>query len=213
MKSVEEDERASVLSRRLFNNIIVAKLKNEREKERLNARLKGLQKQEERHLSHIQNHLITAQRELANIKAASSNKSDLEKYNEHGPFESLRDVYFLNERYQNENEKKNRHTSRDETEQRRNTRQTERKPMSFMELKRFPPKRIKENKMTISWPNPETMDRRNMLEFPPLHIRGKYYSKSLDEKTFLSKMKTAEYTTIKMPLPPVLRKSKNKKEN
>lgn len=216
MKSVEEDEKASALTRKLFNNIIAAKLKNEREKERLNVRLKGLEKQEERHLSHIQKHLISARQELTNVKTESRGRCDVEVCHERNrQFESLRNVsYLLKQRDNDVDDARNLQTSQHETLKPSGTtnKQNNRKPMSFLDLKRLPPLRVIENKKTISWPNTETMNYNFPLQFPPFSRADKRCSKSLEKKAYMLKSKSPQFATkIKMLLPPVEDVKKNDK--
>ena len=205
MKNVEEDEKATALRRKLLSNIIVAKLKNEREKERLNVRLEGLAKQEERHLSNIQKYLVKARQELMNVKAASV---DHDKYDKHGPEESLEDVYFLRDRADTNETKLSYQFPPRKAKLSGSMSKVGRKPMSFVELKRLPPLKKMDNEITINWPVPQTMNRRHPLpEFPPLRFSKPNVNTSTKE-FYTRKMKHQNSRRSKQPLPSVLRSRK-----
>ena len=63
----ENDEKAQALRRKIIKNVVEAKLKNEREKERLGRRLGNLAKEEQREMKNIQRNLVSLRRELKAI--------------------------------------------------------------------------------------------------------------------------------------------------
>lgn len=170
----ETGEKARTLRRKVLNNIVAAKLRNEREKEKLSKKLNHLAKQEEYNLRKMQRSLTSVRRELVQSTRSlerGKNKVALFSKRTEKPLPPC------------DHETKNDDTSEAESEI--NPKPFRRRfselslstkvPMSFLELKRLPPLQKTTTGM-IEWPL--AYEREKRLEFPPLKALLKNRRKS-----------------------------------
>ena len=160
----EEDEKAKVLRRKLIKNIVEAKLKNERESERLGRRLGNLAKAEERELRNIQRNLDSLRRELQAIEPEKTSDNRLKVQSavcthvgDKGDF--LTGASKREERLC----------------QRRKSECSSRSPMSFLELRRLPSLPSTEEGLIV-WPLPPVSHSKS-TQFPAsLHKQRKSFA-------------------------------------
>lgn len=154
----ENDEKAQALRRKLIKNVVEAKLKNEREKERLGRTLGNLAKEEQRELRNIQRNLVSLRREL---KAIEPGKSSENRLNVRSAV--LTHVADKGDLLTNTGKRE------EKLCQRRHSEYSSRSPMSFLELKRLPPLQATQQGLVV-WPLPYRQDK--SAEFPaPLKHR------------------------------------------
>lgn len=151
----ENDEKAQALRRKIIKNVVEAKLKNEREKERLGRRLGNLAKEEQREMKNIQRNLVSLRREL---KAIDPGKNTTET--------RLSVKTAVQTHVADKGDMLANATKRDyKLYQRRHSEDAaSRSPMSFLELKRLPPLESTDQGLVV-WPLPYRQERSK--EFPP----------------------------------------------
>lgn len=154
----ENDEKALALRRKLIKNVVEAKLKNEREKEKLGRTLGNLAKEEQREMRNIQRNLVSLKRELEGLDPVKTCENRL----------SVRSAVPTHVADKGDVLKNS--SKRDEKlNQRRHSEFTSRSPMSFLELKRLPPLQTTDQGLVV-WPLPYRQDK--SPEFPaPLKHR------------------------------------------
>lgn len=151
----ESDEKAQVLRRKLIKNVVEAKLKNEREKERLGRRLGNLAKEEQREMRNIQRNLVSLRRELkaidpgkntteTRLSVRSAVQTHVADKGDILANAAKRDFKFYQRRHSES--------------------AASRSPMSFLELKRLPPLQSTDQSLVV-WPLPYRQERSK--EFPP----------------------------------------------
>jgi len=154
----ENDEKAQALRRKLIKNVVEAKLKNEREKEKLGRTLGNLAKEEQREMRNLHRNLVSLKRELKAIEPGKISETRL----------SVRSAVATH--VADKGDMLTNTSKRDEKlNQRRHSECTSRSPMSFLELKRLPPLEKTEQGLVV-WPLPYRQDK--SPEFPaPLKHR------------------------------------------
>lgn len=150
----EKDEKAQALRRKLIKNVVEAKLKNEREKQRLGRTLGNLAKEEQREMRNIQRNLVSLRRELRAIdpnKTTAENRLSV-RSEVHTHVADKGDILA--------------NTGKRESKlyQRRHSECPSRSPMSFLELRRLPPLQRTDESLVV-WPLPYRQD--GCQEFPP----------------------------------------------
>lgn len=154
----ENDEKAQALRRKLIKNVVEAKLKNEREKEKLGRTLGNLAKEEQREMRNIHRNLDSLKRELQALELGKTSENRL----------SVRSAVATH--VADKGDVLTDTSKRDEKlNQRRHSECTSKSPMSFLELKRLPPLQTT-NQGLVVWPLPYRQDK--SPEFPaPLKHR------------------------------------------
>lgn len=149
----ENDEKAQVLRRKLIKNVVEAKLKNEREKERLGHTLGNLAKEEQREMRNIQRNLVSLRRELKAIDPGKTSGNRLSVRSDVVTHVADKGDFLANTGKPRE----------ERFNQRRHSECPSRSPMSFLELKRLPPLQATEQGLVV-WPVPYRHDK--SPEFP-----------------------------------------------
>lgn len=138
----KDDEKAKTLRRKLMKNIVEAKLRNERENERLGRRLEDLAKEEEREIRNIQRNLVSLQRELKAIEPGTPSNNKLKVRSE-----VLTHVADKGDFLENASKREEKLLLRRDSEF------SSRAPMSFLELRRLPPLKSTDEGLIV-WPLP-----------------------------------------------------------
>ncbi len=154
----ENDEKAQALRRKLIKNVVEAKLKNEREKERLGQTLGNLAKEEQREMRNIQRNLVSLRRELKAMEPGKTSENKLSVRSAVQTHVADKGDLLTNTGKREE-----------KIYQRRHSEYASRSPMSFLELKRLPPLQTTEQGLVV-WPLPYRQEK--SAEFPaPLKHR------------------------------------------
>lgn len=149
----DDDEKTKILRRKLIKNIVEAKLRNERESERLGRRLGDLAKEEEREIRNIQRSLVSLRRELNVVEPGTPSDSRLKVRNDVVTHVADKGDFLANAAKREGN-----------SYQRRHSECSSRAPMSFLELRRLPPLKSTDEGLVV-WPLPPVRhDKR--LDFP-----------------------------------------------
>lgn len=149
----KDDEKAKTLRRKLMKNIVEAKLRNERENERLGRRLEDLAKEEEREIRNIQRNLVSLQRELKAIEPGTPSNNKLKVRSE-----VLTHVADKGDFLENASKREEKLLLRRDSEF------SSRAPMSFLELRRLPPLNSTDEGLIV-WPLPPVKHDKT-LDFP-----------------------------------------------
>lgn len=154
----ENDEKALVLRRKLIKNVVEAKLKNEREKEKLGLTLGNLAKEEQREMRNIHRNLVALKRELKALEPGKTSENRLSVRSAAATHVADKGDVLINTSKRDEKLHQWRHSGF-----------TSRSPMSFLELKRLPPLQTTDQGLVV-WPLPYRQDK--SPEFPaPLKYR------------------------------------------
>ena len=149
----EDDEKTKTLRRKLIKNIVEAKLRNERESERLGRRLGDLAKEEERELRNIQRNLVSLRRELNLIEPGTPSDNRLKVRNDVVTHVADKGDFLASAGKRKQNSYQRRHSDC-----------STRAPMSFLELRRLPPLRSTEEGLVV-WPLPPVRHDK-IMDFP-----------------------------------------------
>ena len=155
----ENDEKTQALRRKLIKNVVEAKLKNEREKEKLGRTLGNLAKEEQREMRILHRNLVSLKRELKAIEPGKASENRLSVRSAVATHVADKGDVLTNAR------------KRDEKLNQRRLSEcpASRSPMSFLELKRLPPLQSTDQGLVV-WPLPYRQDK--SPEFPaPLKHR------------------------------------------
>lgn len=149
----ENDEKAQALRRKLIKNVVEAKLKNEREKERLGHTLGNLAKEEQREMRNIQRNLVSLRRELKAMEPGKTSENGLSVKSAVLTHVADNGDFLINKEKPRQ----------ERLYQRRHSEFVTRSPMSYLELKRLPPLQATEQGLVV-WPLPYKQEK--TAEFP-----------------------------------------------
>lgn len=156
----ENDEKAQALRRKLIKNVVEAKLRNEREKEKLGRTLGNLAKEEQREMRNIQRNLVSLRRELKSIEPDKTSENRLSVRSAVATHVADKGDLLTNTGQREE-----------KLNQRRHSECVLRSPMSFLELKRLPPLQTTEQGLVV-WPLPYRQDKSPDFPAPLKHRKS-----------------------------------------
>ena len=195
----ENDEKALTLRRKLIKNVVEAKLKNEREKEKLGRTLGNLAKEEQREMRNIHRNLVSLKRELKSLEPGKTSENRLSVRSAVATHVADKGDVLINTNKRDERLNRRRHSEF-----------TSRSPMSFLELKRLPPLQTTDQGLVV-WPLPYRQDKspefpaplkhRKSLALPKIeldetHERGRHRSRLQSSPAVLSHVLQSQLAKI-----------------